>query len=99
MFVSNSIFLNNESILYWKAVLSISLSNFDDLISIGDTSIIFKINQIPVNGSCNVDLLDGRVLESYFTIKCFDWIDNDGKIVKYEYFGKFFTRNLENQSN
>ena len=52
------------------------------------SSLILKINSLPLNGECKVDLLQGISLLTYFTIACSNWTDLDGEIVKYEFMGK-----------
>ena len=51
---------------------------------------LLKINQKAFNGTCDVDLQSGYALYTYFIIKCIDWIDIDGYIRRYEFFGIWF---------
>lgn len=53
----------------------------------GSTSIFLKINQKPFNGTCTVSPLVGFAMLTYFTITCKNWVDIDGYILRYEYFG------------
>jgi hypothetical protein len=55
----------------------------------GTTTINFKLNQQPYNGTCEVDLYDGYALETNFQITCANWYDIDGYITRYEYFAMF----------
>lgn len=55
----------------------------------GTNTIILKTNQNPYNGTCFVDPLRGRALETIFTIECTDWIDDDGYIIFYRFIGSF----------
>lgn len=54
----------------------------------GSTNMLLKINIAPFNGTCWVDLPRGYAMITYFTITCKNWVDIDGYIVRYEYFGK-----------
>ena len=55
--------------------------------------IILKTNQAPYNGSCFYvgNQTTGYALETYFTVNCTEWIDDDGFIVGYEFFGEAAT--------
>lgn len=84
--VSNKIFKLMPDILLWKISFTItSLQN--GILSNGTSDLLIKINELPYNGKCSVDKNKGYALETYFLIKCINWLDNDGYIVKYEYFG------------
>ena len=52
------------------------------------------VNQLPQKGSCSVDTYNGTSLSTTFDIKCVDWIDPDGAIERYEYFGNSKNINL-----
>ena len=54
----------------------------------GSASLIFKINELPKGGLCYVDKYNGLSLQTDFNILCVDWLDSDGTIERYEYFGK-----------
>ncbi len=47
------------------------------------------MNQIPKDGQCFIDLVNGTALYTYFTIYCQNWVDPDGDIVKYALSCKF----------
>ncbi len=59
----------------------------NDMITNGTSSLILKINQPPYNGICLLDNLEGTALQTYFTIKCSNWVDADGFITSYEFYG------------
>lgn len=56
-------------------------------VSSTSSEIILKINQIPLNGSCLVNLKNGTSLETNFTVTCSNWFDADGNITSYEFYG------------
>ena len=77
------LFLNNSFVMFWKVNLEIIINQE----KASATSIVFKINKPPRDGKCVTNLLNGTSMETYFTIYCKNWIDEDGIIVKYEYYG------------
>ena len=82
-----SLFQFNYSFyLYWKIELEISLNSG----ATGVSAIYLKKNQLPDYGNCSVDPHGGLAFDSYFYISCYDWVDVDGYISRYEYFGKYF---------
>ena len=52
------------------------------------TSIVLTANQKPANGICSANSTQGIALSTNFNISCSNWIDPDGNITKYEFFGK-----------
>ena len=79
----SSLFLSNPLVLFWKVEFRATVNES----VFGTSSIIFKTNQVPYNGSCSVDKSDGISLSDYFTLRCENWIDSDGTIQSYEFFG------------
>jgi hypothetical protein len=71
---------------YWKVEQTIQGYYSGNKLT-GTTHMLLKINKQPYNGNCTVDLTEGYAFLTNFTITCDDWIDDDGYIVKYEYFG------------
>jgi hypothetical protein len=82
--LSSSLFLTNPSIALWKVELRVTINQAVS----GVSSIILKPNRLPYNGNCYVDKLSGISLSDFFNIICQNWIDPDGTIITYEYFGK-----------
>lgn len=78
-----------SSILYWRIdfVLEI-VSNGITLNS--SNSLEFKINQNPYNGNCSIYPEEGFAMSTNFTITCQNWLDDDGIVMRYEYFGLIF---------
>lgn len=88
MSLSRLLFQAYENTTFWKIeLLTTTIVNGESRSGIG--RIILKTNQAPYNGTCSVvTSLKGYALETNFTINCTDWIDEDGFITSYEYFGK-----------
>ena len=55
----------------------------------GSSFILLKPNSLPENGTCEVNKLNGTALQTYFTIACVNWQDEDGDVVKYEFFATY----------
>ena len=77
------LFSSNPSISFWQVQLSISADNMT-----GVSSMIYKTNSLPTNGSCSVSPSSGLALSTYFVISCAGWIDPDGSVTRYDYYGK-----------
>ena len=60
----------------------------------GSTSIVFLVNYPPRFGFCNIDPRNGTT-NTIFSISCLNWIDSDGGLDSYSYYGikllKYFT--------
>ncbi len=80
---------NNTEYEYWKASLTITKYMEEGVSINSSSSLSFKINKVPVNGTCMINLKNGTALYTLFTIICDDWVDPDGKITRYEYMGNF----------
>ena len=83
--LSSSLFLSNPMVLFWKVEFKAVVSQG----VFGTSSIILKTNKLPFNGSCFVDKLVGVSLSDYFNIRCENWVDSDGTIQTYEFFGNY----------
>ena len=70
---------------FWKIELVITLNQ----IITGSSSLIFKLNDLPQEGSCIINPKNGTAFLTYFSIFCQNWYDTDGIIQKYEYYGTF----------
>ena len=82
---------NNYSVVsYWRVDLSIN-----NQFTTGKATLILKKNLLPTDGDCFVDKTSGTSLLTWFTIKCTHWIDPDGFISTYEYFGNFLKISLK----
>ena len=86
MTLKKLLFSNHSSVSYWK----VDFTLYKDQYAKGMTSITFLINSLPFGGNCYVDNYNGTCLSTLFNIRCINWKDSDGIIVRYEYMGKFF---------
>jgi hypothetical protein len=77
------LFQNNSAIIFWKVELEITLN----YVATGVSSLVFRVNQLPSSGSCSVSPTSGQILTTLFQITCDGWVDPDGSIDHYEYFG------------
>lgn len=86
--MSRLLFQAYANTTYWKVeLLTTTIVNGESKSGIG--KIVLKTNQPPYNGSCSVVTNSkGYALETNFTINCTGWIDDDGFVSIYEYFGK-----------
>jgi hypothetical protein len=83
MSLPSSFFQNYTSIGWWKLQVVLSVNNIFE----GTSSMIYKINSLPRDGHCNVTLNNGTSLDTFFYIICMNWIDLDGNITNYEFYG------------
>jgi hypothetical protein len=72
--------------VYWKVELNFELITFTGEILTASSSIIFYVNFSPINGICNISPVIGTT-STLFTINCNNWIDKDGTVVSYSYYG------------
>jgi hypothetical protein len=74
--VTNKLFLNNPERIYWRFEVIYTFEKENS-----SSSFIFRINQPPRNGSCNINPLNGTT-NTLFTISCSNWFD-ENKIKDY----------------
>lgn len=84
--MNNKILKVYPRILYWRIQLTLTALLDGEVVN-GTSIINLKVNQAPLNGSCTVDKTYGFALDTYFYINCSNWVDVDGIIVRYEFFG------------
>jgi len=70
---------------FWRIELEIVKNG----IITGSSSINLKINSLPKNGACKINRDNGMSLKHLFYIMCSNWIDTDGSVETYEFFGIF----------
>ena len=76
-----------------KVEFRVNTESEDMGVSIGASSLYLTFNKLPYGGSCGVTPSAGNASETDFKIFCTGWVDDDGFIAKYEYYGlclKFF---------
>jgi hypothetical protein len=81
--VSKELFLNNPSINYWKFEVIYLFS-----IGISSSSIYFKKNSPPENGTCSINPRNGTTT-TLFYISCSNWFD-ENQIKDYSVYGFTF---------
>ncbi|UJR18997.1 hypothetical protein I4U23_022127 [Adineta vaga] len=69
---TNQLFLSNPEIELWRFEVIYTFSNQTSI-----SSLNFRINQPPSDGSCFIDPLNGTA-SSLFTVSCKDYVDADG---------------------
>ncbi|CAF0863211.1 unnamed protein product [Brachionus calyciflorus] len=87
--IENNLFNENPSTKFWKFELTLKTISLTSGIAVGKASLIVKINEIPKDGTCDIDNSRGIPFETIFTITCKNWIDPDGKIKKYSFFAVY----------
>jgi len=86
--ISSLLFQKYSNITYWKIELSV-IYYFNGTKFKGIDEIIFKVNELPVNGTCQAYNHTGIAFETNFLISCVDWVDPDGIIYSYDFYGNF----------
>lgn len=79
-------FQNYPTALFWKVELIVNKNQQLN----GVSSLTLLVNQLPKSGFCQVDQYFGVSLSTIFNISCFNFIDPDGVVARYEFFGKIF---------
>ena len=77
-------FQSNSAVLFWKIEFKATVNQA----LTGLSSLALKINQLPKDGSCYADKLNGTSSLTSFFLKCVYWSDPDGSVDKYEFYGK-----------
>lgn len=77
-----------KNIFFWRVDVELTTIYKDNSTIMGFTSLNIKINERPFNGSCKINTYNGYALDTYFRIECINWLDNDGFVLRYEYFAK-----------
>jgi len=79
--------------LFWKFELVAVYMNQSNLASLSTTMVVM-INELPINGYCEVSPLIGYLAYTEFTISCYNWEDKNGQIDFFEYYGKWFSSGI-----
>jgi hypothetical protein len=61
-----------------------------DTNQIGVSSIVLRRNELPTGGLCTISPSTGYAIDTLFTLNCINWVDLDGNIVNYQFYGKIF---------
>jgi hypothetical protein len=71
----------------WKVELNVYVPSKN---TSGSTSILFLVNFPPKNGLCDISPKDGTT-DTLFSIYCRNWIDADGYLDSFAYYGYFLS--------
>ena len=85
--LSKAFFDSNPSTKIWKVEFTVSTLSSINGFSTGTSSLQIYLNEIPKNGACTASPTSGFADDTLFNIQCLNWIDSDGTIEKYEYYG------------
>ena len=86
--VFSSLFQDYPIDTIWKIELATTLIyNNGNQAEKGLTSVIVYVNHPPKHGSCAVSPTIGTT-NTLFSLNCTNWIDNDGSVVNYAFYGK-----------
>lgn len=86
--VLHDAFMNNPQQVIWMVELNLFISSRN--VS-GSSSIILYVNFPPISGICNINPLWGTT-ETVFTLSCFGWLDPDGFLISYAYYGILYAQ-------
>jgi len=81
-------FYSQRGVVYWKVQMTITILTYSHENLTGMASILFQVNIPPTNGKCDVKPKYGSVNDR-FRIYCTNWLDNDGQVASYSYYGNF----------
>lgn len=83
--VKKDLFQDFSSQKIWKIELNVffPIQNIS-----GSASIFFMVNFPPKDGSCGINPKNGST-STLFTISCLNWIDSDGNVDSFAYYGFF----------
>lgn len=85
--VQSSLFISNPQILLWKFEFTLTSTTPANGIATGQSSMIVLVNKLPYGGSCTVSPTSGVALNTSFSIACSNWLDDDGDVAQFAYFG------------
>ena len=84
--IKEDLFRDFDYQIIWKIELVVYSPSQN---SSGSSSMIFYVNFPPRNGSCKINPRNGTT-NTLFEINCYGWIDLDGSVASYSYYGKSF---------
>jgi hypothetical protein len=89
--LNEDIFRDHSSIIFWKIELEVLISSRNVN---GKSSILFFVNFPPRFGNCTVNPENGST-KTLFGIICANWIDSEGSVFNFVFYGKFITFKIE----
>ena len=90
MALTSALFQNMSEALYWRVDFRIRKvsSTHPNSSSTGLASLYLVVNLLPKNGQCFVNNYTGMSLHTWFKIECVNWVDSDGFVANFQFFGK-----------
>ena len=85
--ITKKLFEDFSSQIIWKVDLNLDVKTYDDERLTSTTSLLFYVNFSPKNGTCNLNSKNATTNE-IFLFSCMNWIDPDGSVASYAYYGK-----------
>ena len=89
--ILSNLFMDNPKQVIWMVELNTYISSRN--VS-GSSSIILYVNFPPMSGTCAISPTSGTD-ETLFTISCYGWIDPDGFLISFAYYGKLLSLNAK----
>lgn len=87
LIISPRLFQNDVTNQIWKIEFKLTTISYLHGNSTSITSIFIKLNQLPYGGRCFITPSIGIAASTLFGVNCSNWLDSDGYIVNYSYFG------------
>ena len=84
--VMSDFFKSEPNQIIYKVEYSVLISSRNVSSS---TFLLIHVNFPPDHGTCDITPKIGTVLNTQFTISCSDFVDNDGFLVFYSFYGKY----------
>jgi hypothetical protein len=84
--IKEELFEGFTSQTIWKVELNVYIPSNN---TSGSTSILFQVNYPPRNGLCDINPKNGTT-NTLFSISCWNWVDTDGHLDSFAYYGKHF---------
>ena len=85
--IRQSLFEDFPSQIIWKVELVVNCVSPNNENVNGSTSLIFYVNYPPKSGSCDIYPKNGTT-STQFQIICINWVDSNGVVIKYSFYGK-----------
>jgi hypothetical protein len=82
--IKEELFQKFPSQTIWKVELNVYVPSKN---TSGSTSILFLVNFPPSNGLCDINPKNGTT-NTLFSISCWNWMDRDGYLDAFAYYGK-----------
>jgi hypothetical protein len=84
--IKEELFQDFPSQTIWKEELNVHVPSKN---TSGSTSILYLVNFPPRNGLCDINPKNGTT-NTLFSISCWNWVDSDGYLDSFAYYGIYF---------